>query len=92
MKRNRQIDGLRCIALAMIIAFHYFYRYNQIYNAGNGEIQIFKYFGVFGVNIFLLISAYFMYIPLKTNGDVDLKNYYKKKLIKYCGRYICAVL
>ena len=92
MKRNRQIDGLRCIALVMIIAFHYFYRYNQIYNAGNGEIQIFKYFGVFGVNIFLLISAYFMYIPLKTNVDVDLKNYYKKKLLRLWPVYLCSIV
>ena len=56
--RNKQIDGLRGITIFLIVIYHVFCRYSEIYL--NRSIPLVKYFGTFGNSVFLLISAYFL--------------------------------
>lgn len=58
MSRNKQVDGLRGTTILMILIFHIFYRYDEIYmNETGGVIRL---FGSFGNTIFLLISSYYL--------------------------------
>ena len=56
-KRNMQIEGLRGIAIFIIVLYHVFYRYLEIYI---GQPVIFmSFWGMLGTNIFLVISGFF---------------------------------
>ena len=57
-KKNMQIEGLRGISVIIIVLYHVFYRYQQIYL--NNEIVSMQYWGSFGVTLFLIISSYFI--------------------------------
>ncbi len=65
MKKQRQsnFELLRIISIILIISFHYVYKSNFIItdlNANNYMIKIFWLLGEVGVNLFVLISGYFM--------------------------------
>lgn len=52
--RNMQIEGLRGVAILMILIFHAFYRYQQIYSGNGIEYNWLKDWGSFGVCIFFI--------------------------------------
>ena len=72
--RNLQIDGLRGIAMLLVVCSHYFARFpidyvqraNPLYFLGA------EYWGEIGVTIFLLISGYFMVPKKSTKGSLFL--------------------
>lgn len=57
-KRNLQIEGLRGIAILIIVAYHLIDRYQQIYL--DSSIYWMDIWGTFGTTIFFIISGYFL--------------------------------
>lgn len=56
-EKNLQIEGLRGIAIMLVVIYHLIDRFQQIYL--NYEIMIMNFWGSFGVTIFLIISGCF---------------------------------
>lgn len=76
--RNSNLELLRIVSMAMIIAFHYVYKGGFDFESGgtiiNRMVYDFVYhFGEIGVNCFVLISGYFF----------DKTTFSWKKVIKY---------
>lgn len=59
--KNQQIEALRGFAILLIVIYHLFDRYQQIYF--NRDIKWMNFWGTFGVSIFFIISGYFMINP-----------------------------
>lgn len=57
-KRNAQIEGLRGISILVVVSYHVFDRYQQIYC--NTSIKLMDMWGSIGVTIFLMISGLFL--------------------------------
>lgn len=63
MQRKSNFEILRIIAMLMIISFHFVVKSGYIINDLNFNtfiIKIFWFFGELGVNLFILITGYFM--------------------------------
>lgn len=61
--RKSNIELLRIVSMLLIISFHYVYKSGYTYNIFSINtfiVKIFYFFGELGVNIFFLISGYFM--------------------------------
>ena len=74
-KRQSNIELLRIIAILFIISFHYVYKSGYVLtdlNINSLTIKSFWFLGELGVNLFVLISGYFL-----INGKFTFK-----KLIK----------
>lgn len=87
MVRNRQIDGLRGITIVLIVIFHIFCRYREIYCGYT--IWYLKWMGDFGNIIFLLISSYFLIGMV--GKKIHLKNFINKKIIRLLPCYIVSI-
>lgn len=77
--RNLQIEGLRGIAILMVVIYHVFCRYRQIYI--NENIEWMQNFGAYAVNLFFLMSGYFF------NKDTTIL----KKIFRLWPSYVVAV-
>lgn len=72
MKRNYSLDLLKIIAILMIVMFHYTYKgiiYNQLTNFNKIIYSIVFHFGEIGVNLFMLITGYFLCKQEKINKN-----------------------
>lgn len=65
-RRNLQVDGIRGVAILLVVCFHLFCRYEQIYH--NMTIPIIEHLGSLGVTIFLMISIIFIIDDTKKPG------------------------
>lgn len=65
MKTNRlfELDALRGIAALAVVFYHYFYRYNELYNNQNAIVEL-VYFGKYGAQFFFIISGFVIYWTL----------------------------
>lgn len=60
MERNKQIEGLRAIAMLCVVLFHFGCQFQNIYMNKTGGLPFpFTLLGGIGVGIFFLISGYF---------------------------------
>lgn len=93
LKRNKQIDGVRGITAIIILVFHLFCRYLQIYE--NANINWMAQWGTFGVTVFILISGYFLGIENtkdeSSKTKFNLIKYLKKKILRLWSCYIIAI-
>lgn len=79
--KNQQMQGLRGISCLLIMIFHYFVRYQQVY-CNNYETNIFfAEFSNIGVFCFFLISGY--YLENSVGGGSFLKKRARKLWPKY---------
>ena len=62
-QRIEELDGLRGIAAVSVVLFHYFTRYDQIYNHENLPDGLFSY-GNYGVHLFFIISGFVIFWSL----------------------------
>ncbi len=86
-ERNRQIDGLKGFAMLLVIIYHFFYRYPEIYSQENvSRFPFISKFGVIGVTIFFVISGYFM--SGSSTGGYRL---IKKKVIRLWPVYAISI-
>ena len=58
--KNQQIQGLRGFSILLVMIYHFFVRYQQIYVEGYSNTSFVRNFGRIGVFIFLLISGYYL--------------------------------
>ena len=86
-KKNLQVEGIRGITILMIVLFHIFCRYQEIYY--DTEIVWMKYWGSFGVTVFLLISSYFLYSPPKEH--FQFFRYLGKKALRLWPAYFISI-
>lgn len=70
MKRIEFLDGLRGIAILLVIIFHAFSRWPTIVPYGNtyGEFPLFEY-GYLGVQLFFLISGFVILMSLEKSSS-----------------------
>lgn len=74
-KRKSNFELLRIISMLLIISFHYVFKSEFVFeqlNYNSFVVKMFYFFGELGVNLFILISGYFL-----VNGKFSIK-----KLIK----------
>lgn len=88
--RNLQIEGLRGFAILIIVLFHMFDRYQQIYL--DQSVRWMDFLGSFGVGIFMTISAYFL-INSKSSRLTfrDAVIIFRDKLLKLWPSYAIAI-
>ena len=65
-KRNSQIEGLRGLAIMIVVAYHFFCRYLQLFC--DSDIKWMHFWGTLGVGFFITISGYFL-IPVKKDEN-----------------------
>lgn len=86
--KNQQIEGLRGITILIIILYHVYCRFYQIYY--KQDVLLLHYWGSFGVTIFFLISSYFL--GTSTNENFSLRNYVQRKLIRLIPSYLISII
>ena len=62
-KRKSNIELLRIVAILMIISFHYSFKSGYVVNQldyNSIVVKTFYFLGELGVNLFILITGYFM--------------------------------
>ncbi len=70
-KRNQQVDGLKGIAMLVVMAYHFFFRYAELYAPGHSlSIPLLGKWGVIGVTIFFVVSGY--YVAQNPVGGVQI--------------------
>lgn len=86
MGRNKQIEGLRGIAMVIVVCYHLIFGYLKHYGTPieNNFLGI-KYWGYFGVSIFILISGYF------SQGENSIIRTIIKKVSRLWPAYVVAV-
>ena len=85
--RNKQIDGLRGVTIILIVIFHLFCRYREIYCGYT--IWYLKWMGDFGNSIFLLVSSYFL---IGTLGKrISVIKFWEKKIFRLWPCYVAAI-
>jgi peptidoglycan/LPS O-acetylase OafA/YrhL len=69
--RLTEIDSLRGLAALMVVAFHYTFKYDELYHfAGNVPFQV--SWGHLGVNLFFVISGFVIFLTLnRTRVPMD---------------------
>lgn len=87
--RNNQIEGLRGLAMIIIVLYHTFLRFYQIYIGT--ELDFTKVIGRFGTCMFLIISCYFLVDFKRSNYDFSLLRYLLKKLLRLWPCYAVAI-
>lgn len=92
IERNKQLDGLKGITAIIILVFHLFCRYLQIYE--NNNIEWMSNWGTFGVIVFILISGLLLGLENtknKEDEEFELFKYLKKKILRLWGCYIISI-
>jgi peptidoglycan/LPS O-acetylase OafA/YrhL len=77
-RRRTEIDGLRGLAILMVVGYHYFARWPGIvpYGDSYAYFPLFK-FGNLGVELFFMISGYVIFMTL--NATADIKQFLWKR-------------
>jgi peptidoglycan/LPS O-acetylase OafA/YrhL len=94
MKKANRIeilDGLRVMAILMVMLFHYYYRYEgKYYNYTFKCPELFRYFNL-GVQLFFIISGFVITLTLtKSKSFVDFMKMRYVRLIP--GMIICSTI
>ena len=89
--RNLQIEGLRGISILIIVIFHIFDRYQQLYLGR--EIKWMNYWGSLGVTSFFLISGLFAVNWKFESGGIKTGiTIFWKKIIRLWPTYLLAII
>lgn len=67
--RVKEIDGLRGLAVLLVVIFHYTYKYNQIYGHSFEPSHYFEY-ARFGVQLFFIISGFVIFYSLSSKSCI----------------------
>jgi peptidoglycan/LPS O-acetylase OafA/YrhL len=90
--RIKQLDGLRCLCITLVIAFHYFYAYPNYlpYHNKFANFYLVRY-GYLGVNCFFIISGFVIYMTLQKCKDI--RTFFIRRFIRlWPTLLICTTL
>lgn len=89
--RNVQIEGLRGFSIMVIVVYHIFCRYKQLYL--NDEIWWMRDWGTFGVEVFFLISTFFLvdFSKPERHSDFRFVSWIAKKLLRLWPCYAVSI-
>lgn len=90
--RNNQVEALRVLGAILVVVFHVFYRYNQIYFSDMDFINKYSWcsnFGTLGVLIFILISTW--YLVDKPLGSKSVIHILIDKYFRLYPQYIISI-
>jgi peptidoglycan/LPS O-acetylase OafA/YrhL len=92
MKRIEFLDGLRGVAILLVVCFHAFAKWPSIVPYGNsyGDFPIFKY-GYLGVQLFFLISGFVILMSLEKNRSFGVF-IYKRWLRLFPAMLVASIL
>lgn len=92
MKRIEFLDGLRGVAILLVVCYHAFSRWPLIIPYGNsyGDFSFFKY-GYLGVQLFFLISGFVILMSLEKNKNF-LVFIYKRWLRLFPAMLVATIL
>lgn len=90
IERNKKIDGLRGIAMIMIVSYHMFYRYCQLFCDNAPKLLLVDKWGVIGTTLFFLISGFFL-AEYKTTTLTDSIRWILKKIFRLWPAYIVSI-
>ena len=85
-RKNLQIECLRGAAILIIVIFHVFCRFQQLYM--DNDIPYIGWFGNFGATLFMLITAFFLG---KSYEDFKFFPYIRRKLLRLWPVYFISV-
>jgi peptidoglycan/LPS O-acetylase OafA/YrhL len=87
--RIQILDGLRVLAIMMVMIFHYYARYQGIFYTYNFKVPGIIYHGRLGVQLFFIISGFV--ITLTLSKSQTFMEFIKKRFIRLIpGMIICA--
>ncbi|TYA71422.1 acyltransferase family protein [Seonamhaeicola marinus] len=87
-KRIEVLDGFRAIAIIMVMLFHFFSRWTNIYPYENSYDYF--WFGRLGVHFFFIISGFVIFYSL--NNTTSFKIFWKNRLIRLLPSMVIATL
>jgi peptidoglycan/LPS O-acetylase OafA/YrhL len=90
-----QIDGLRFVAIFLVIIYHSAARGLKYYEPqGAGELAVVKYLpmGQAGVELFFFISGLIIAYPFLSGKPPSLGNFYKRRLLRLEPPYMITLL
>jgi peptidoglycan/LPS O-acetylase OafA/YrhL len=95
LKRIKEIDGLRGIAILLVVSFHYIN--NQLVNATNPIARIIckiTQFGWVGVDLFFVLSGFLIGAILLRNKDSKsyFSTFYIRRILRIIPNYYLLVL
>ncbi|MFZ4455581.1 MAG: acyltransferase family protein [Bacteroidales bacterium] len=92
MKRIEFIDGLRGIAILLVLCYHAFTRWTLILPYGDKFANVYPFkFGYLGVELFFLISGFVILMSLE-KGQSFYVFLYKRWLRLFPGMMICSFI
>ncbi|TXE12031.1 acyltransferase [Seonamhaeicola algicola] len=87
-KRIEILDGFRAIAIIMVMCFHFFSRWANIYPYADSYDYF--WFGRLGVHFFFIISGFVIFYSL--NNTTSFKVFWKNRLIRLLPSMVIATL
>ncbi|APY10000.1 hypothetical protein BWZ22_01505 [Seonamhaeicola sp. S2-3] len=87
-KRIEVLDGFRAIAILMVMFFHFFSRWANLYPYSDSYDYF--WFGRFGVHFFFIISGFVIFYSL--NNTNSFKTFWKNRLIRLLPSMVIATL
>lgn len=91
MERLKILDGLRVLAITVVMIFHYLYLFNdKYYHLAYIEKEFFEY-GYLGVQLFFIISGFV--ITLSLTKSVSFLSFLQKRWIRlFPAMLLCSIL
>ena len=84
-----QIEGLRGISIIIVVVYHFFCRYFQLFC--DDDVAVLHYFGTIGVGFFILISGYYLIPVKKEERQFCFFDFIRKKVIRLWPLYFISV-
>lgn len=88
-QRNMQIEGLRGVAIVIVLIYHFFCRYLQIFC--DGDVKWLHIWGTLGVGFFITVSGYFLIPSEASEQTFALFPYLTKKMLRLWPCYFTAI-
>lgn len=84
--KNTQIEGLRAISMCMVVSFHVFCRFLQLYC--ENDVGFMSWWGDFGAMCFLFISAFFL---SNSSKKANIKEFFIRKVDRLWPQYFISI-
>ncbi|MDD1782371.1 acyltransferase [Enterovibrio sp. ZSDZ35] len=89
LSRMPELDALRGISALMVVAYHYLYRYIELYSTEAEAISLMS-LGKYGVQLFFCISGFVIYWSVQ-NSKMGM-DFIVARVARLYPAYICAIV